>query len=66
MKTRTKARRVTGWTYTQSGKPVAFVMEENRPDEAILIEQANWWHALRFALNFARNNACVFVGGPKA
>lgn len=64
MKSRVQTRRLAGWTYTQSGKPVAYVMEENNPAEAILIEQPNWWSALRFALNFARNNACVYAGGP--
>ena len=65
MKATADVRCLTGWTYTQSGKPVAFVMEEDNPADAVIIEQPNWWSALRFSLNFARNNGCEFAGGPE-
>lgn len=64
MNTRAQVRRLSGWTFTQSGKPVAFIMDEGDPAGAIMVPQPNWWVALRFALLFARNNDCVFVGGP--
>ena len=53
-----------GWTYSQAGTPVSFIMPPGEPNKAILIPHDTWWQALRFALHFAENNGCKFVGGP--
>ncbi|OBX20624.1 hypothetical protein A9995_02685 [Erythrobacter sp. QSSC1-22B] len=56
----------TGWTYTQAGRPVAFVMPLDDPGGATYIQFDNWWNALRFALTFAHYNGCEYVGGPES
>ncbi|SMQ74277.1 hypothetical protein SAMN06297468_2509 [Altererythrobacter xiamenensis] len=63
--TRTLGDIQTGWTYTQSGKPGAFIMPLDNPGDATFIVQDTWWQALRYALIFAHNNACEYVGGPE-
>ncbi|MEN8859017.1 hypothetical protein [Qipengyuania flava] len=55
----------TGWTYTQSGKIVGFVMPVDDPANATHILFDDWWQALRFALMLALQNGWEFVGGPK-
>ena len=64
MKTATLCDTQTGWTYSQAGTPVAYIMPLDRPGEAMMIPQDNWWRALRFAVAFAHENDCEFVGGP--
>jgi hypothetical protein len=54
----------TGWTYTQAGTPVAFVMPLDDPADATVIAFPNWWNALRFAVTFAHINGHEYVGGP--
>ncbi|UVI39332.1 hypothetical protein [Qipengyuania spongiae] len=54
----------TGWTYSQSGTPCAYILPLDRTAEAMMIPCDSWWQALRFALSFAQNNGCEFVGGP--
>ena len=56
----------TGWTYSQAGRPIAYVMPLDRPADATMIPCDTWWQALRFALSFAEHNGCEFVGGPIA
>lgn len=55
----------TGWTYSQSGTPCAYVLPLDRPAEATMIAFDNWWNALRFAVTFASLNGCEYVGGPQ-
>lgn len=62
--TRTLGDTQTGWTYTQAGTPVAYVMPLNDPADATVIAFPNWWNALRFAVTFASLNGCEFMGGP--
>lgn len=54
----------SGWCYSLSGTPCAYVMPLNDPDAVMFIPCDSWWQALRFALSFAENNRCEFVGGP--
>lgn len=54
----------TGWTYSQAGTPVAFVMPLDDPAGATVIAFPNWWNALRFAVTFASLNGHEYVGGP--
>ncbi|MBU1605394.1 MAG: hypothetical protein KKD08_01100, partial [Alphaproteobacteria bacterium] len=55
----------TGWTYTHAGTPVAYVMSLDDPGNATIIPFDRWWSALRFAMVFAGQNGCEYVGGPK-
>ena len=53
----------TGWTYSQAGTPCAYVMPLDDPADATIIPFPSWWEALRFAVSFARENHCEYVGG---
>lgn len=64
MKVRVTSRRIAGWTYTQAGTPVAYIMDDGDPSSARLLSFPNWWRALRFALIWAQKSDCVYVGGP--
>lgn len=55
----------TGWCWSQSGKPIAYVVPLDRPGEGTFIEMSSWWEAMRFALSHAHNNDCEYVGGPE-
>jgi hypothetical protein len=54
----------TGWTYTQDGTPVAYVMPLDDPAGATVIAFPNWWNALRFAVTLVHYNGHEYVGGP--
>lgn len=56
--------RQAGWCYSRAGTPCAYIMDLDNPAGAMMIPCETWWQALRFALSFAENNACEFVGGP--
>jgi hypothetical protein len=55
---------LTGWTYTQAGRPVSFVMPLDAPGDATVIRFDNWWNALHFAVTFAHYNGREYFGGP--
>lgn len=55
----------TGWAYTDSGKPVAYVMSPGNPATAQFFAFPTWWQALAFAVIYAeRDPCCEFLGGP--
>ena len=55
----------SGWTYAQSGRPIAYVMPPGRPEEARYTAFATWWEALRYAVLYAHSYpACDYIGGP--
>ena len=55
----------SGWTYSQAGTPCAYVLPIDDPSGATVIAYDTWWEALRFAVSFAHNNDCEYVGGPE-
>lgn len=59
-----RAARISGWTYSQSGTPVAYILNPNDRRGAVHVPCDTWWQALRFALSFVESDACEFVGGP--
>ena len=65
MTSRTLPALHSGWAYALSGKPVAYLMEPDKPETTQIIAYANWWDALHYAVVYATiYPRCTYIGGP--
>ena len=56
----------TGWTYTQAGTPVAYVMLAGDPGKADVTAFESWWKALHYAVLYAEiYPRARYMGGPE-
>lgn len=65
MTTLQTSARQTGWGYSDTGTPCAYILDLDEPDDATVIEYDTWWQAMRCAVIFAYNNCAEYVGGPE-
>ncbi|WP_209348703.1 hypothetical protein [Pontixanthobacter sp. CEM42] len=55
-----------GWLYAQSGRPVAYLMQPNRPETTEIVGCETWWEALHYAVAYSQiYPRCEYVGGPQ-